>query len=175
MIHKSIPIHEYFGKDHLREVTHFLVVHWPDAPGWTPMDMHEYFSLNRTRHAGIQEAIGVDGSIYSFTDRDQVVFHVGDPEGYTEEIEKRFPEFTKNTYMHDPNWCSWGVEVCHPGPEGKFTQKSIDSLRRVLEFRMRNYDLDIGDVYRHHDVTGKDCPRFYVKHPEEWVAFKGSI
>jgi N-acetylmuramoyl-L-alanine amidase len=28
------------------------------------------------------------------------------------------------------------------------------------------------DVIRHYDVTGKDCPKYYVEHPEAWNAFR---
>ena len=174
MIHKDIPVHKWFGANKTRRVTKFLVVHWPDAPGWTPENLHKYLSTNRDRYAGIQDAIGIDGEVYAYTDSSAVVYHCGG-RVYTEEMRRRFPEFTENSFMSTPNWCSWGVEVCHPEKDGKFTQASLDALRKLLAVRMKNYGLDIGDVYRHHDVTGKDCPRYFVQHPEEWQAFKESI
>ena len=37
------------------------------------------------------------------------------------------------------------------------------------------YDLGIEDVIRHYDVTGKDCPKYYVENPDAWAQMKGDI
>ena len=34
------------------------------------------------------------------------------------------------------------------------------------------YDLGIEDVIRHYDVTGKECPKYYVDHPDAWEQMK---
>ena len=31
------------------------------------------------------------------------------------------------------------------------------------------------DVIRHYDVTGKDCPKYFVEHEEAWNAFKANV
>ena len=33
------------------------------------------------------------------------------------------------------------------------------------------YGLEAGQIIRHYDVTGKECPRYYVQHPEAWAQF----
>ena len=30
-------------------------------------------------------------------------------------------------------------------------------------------------MIRHYDVTGKECPRYYVEHPEAWDAFRADV
>ena len=32
-------------------------------------------------------------------------------------------------------------------------------------------DVSPKSVIRHYDVTGKECPRYFVQHPEAWEAF----
>ena len=40
----------------------------------------------------------------------------------------------------------------------------------------REFRLDPAqDVIRHYDVTGKECPRYYVEHPEAWDAFRADV
>ena len=31
------------------------------------------------------------------------------------------------------------------------------------------------DVIRHYDVTGKECPLYYVENPQEWEMFLGFV
>ena len=40
---------------------------------------------------------------------------------------------------------------------------------------MVEYDLEIDDVIRHYDVTGKICPKYYVENEDAWVRFKADI
>jgi N-acetylmuramoyl-L-alanine amidase CwlA len=38
------------------------------------------------------------------------------------------------------------------------------------------FDLNpMSDIIRHYDVTGKDCPRWFVSHPEEFDVFRDSV
>ena len=40
---------------------------------------------------------------------------------------------------------------------------------------VRGIRTDTEDVIRHYDVTGKDCPKYYVEHPEAWDAFRADV
>jgi N-acetylmuramoyl-L-alanine amidase CwlA len=40
---------------------------------------------------------------------------------------------------------------------------------------MGQYDLEIDDVIRHYDVTGKDCPKYFVEHEDAWTQFKEDV
>lgn len=31
------------------------------------------------------------------------------------------------------------------------------------------------NVIRHYDVTGKDCPKYFVEHEDAWNAFKEDV
>ena len=33
---------------------------------------------------------------------------------------------------------------------------------------MKTYDLQREQILRHYEVTGKECPKYYVEHPDEW-------
>ena len=34
------------------------------------------------------------------------------------------------------------------------------------------YNLTADNIIRHYDVTGKECPKYYVDHEDAWVQFK---
>ena len=37
------------------------------------------------------------------------------------------------------------------------------------------FGLDSEDVIRHYDITGKDCPRYFVEHEDAWEIFKENV
>ena len=40
---------------------------------------------------------------------------------------------------------------------------------------MRQYNIPLENVIRHYDVTGKECPRYYVENPEAWERFRADV
>ncbi len=61
------------------------------------------------------------------------------------------------------------IEVCHPDETGEFSTVTYDRVVELTAWLCREFHLDPEtDVIRHYDVTGKDCPRYYVENPEAW-------
>ncbi len=63
------------------------------------------------------------------------------------------------------------IEVCHPDDTGKFTDATYTSLIKLTAWLLDIGELESDRVIRHYDVTGKECPRYYVRNPEAWDAF----
>lgn len=63
------------------------------------------------------------------------------------------------------------IECCHPDETGKFNDNTYDSLVKFTAWLCRNLKLTEKDVIRHYDATGKDCPRYFVAHEDEWKKF----
>jgi len=61
------------------------------------------------------------------------------------------------------------IEVCHPDEGGAFTAEALESVQRLTAWLCREFSLTTEDVIRHHDITGKICPKYYVEHPEAWT------
>jgi N-acetylmuramoyl-L-alanine amidase len=40
---------------------------------------------------------------------------------------------------------------------------------------METYRLDTDQIIRHYDVTGKECPRFFVQNPDAWENFLAEL
>ena len=68
------------------------------------------------------------------------------------------------------------IEVCHPDDTGKFNSDTMASLVRLTAWLCVKFHLDPHtDVIRHYDVTGKECPLYYVRNPEAWETFKDDV
>lgn len=80
------------------------------------------------------------------------------------------------TYAAAPrNFDTLSIEVCHPDDSGKFSQETYDSLVRLTAWLCNELDLSSDDLIRHHDVSGKNCPKYYVEHENEWKQFKKDV
>lgn len=67
------------------------------------------------------------------------------------------------------------IECCHPDQSGRFTNETYNSLQTLIKSLMKTYNLDKNDVIRHYDITGKECPKYFVTHPQKWEEFKNSL
>ncbi|WP_243152037.1 peptidoglycan recognition family protein [Pseudoflavonifractor sp. 524-17] len=67
------------------------------------------------------------------------------------------------------------IECCHPDETGEFTPATYESLLRLVRWLQEEFDLDGGQILRHYDVTGKECPRYYVQNPEAWEQFLADL
>ena len=67
------------------------------------------------------------------------------------------------------------VEVCHPDDTGKFNDKTYKSLIKLTTWLLENCNLSEEHIIRHYDVTGKECPRYFVQHEEAWEKFKEDV
>lgn len=67
------------------------------------------------------------------------------------------------------------IECCHPGKSGKFTKATYQALIHLSAYLCSKYEIATDNVIRHYDVTGKICPKYFVKHPDIWTTFQSDI
>ena len=91
--------------------------------------------------------------------------------GLEGEVIQCVPLDEKSSATNDRNGDTISIEVCHPDKTGKFNNKTYRSLVKLTAWLCDRYHLDENDVIRHYDVTGKECPLYYVKHPDAWKQF----
>ena len=63
------------------------------------------------------------------------------------------------------------IEVCHETADGKFNDYTYSSLVNLTGWLCMYLDVSPRDVIRHYDVTGKECPRYFVQHEDAWEQF----
>ena len=67
------------------------------------------------------------------------------------------------------------IEVCHSDDSGKFNKKTKKSLVKLIAWLENQCNLTEKHVIRHYDITGKECPRYYVRNPKQWNKLKNRI
>lgn len=128
----------------------FLVVHWTanTNPGATA-EMNAYYLRNK-RQAGTHYCID-DEEIIQCTKEENVAYAVGD---------RKWLGFIPKPWLKNKiyNNNSLNFEMCLGG--GRNDSLIFEQTAQILGWQMVNKGLDISRVVRHHDVTGKHCPRF---------------
>lgn len=132
-----------------------IVVHYTANPGSDAEANRNYFeSLKDSQQtkASSHFIIGLDGTIVQCIPLDEIAYA-----------------------SNERNADTISIECCHKDESGKFTKQTYRSLIRLLAWLCGEYNLKKDDIIRHYDVTGKDCPRYYVKHEDKWEALKTEV
>lgn len=146
-----------------------IVLHWVANPGTTPEMNRNYFENRKEGKTGYGSAhyiIGVDGEILRCIPEGEMAYHVG-AKKYTEQAVKEFGPYPNNRTI--------GIELCHPDWSGKFTSETIDAAAELCADLCRRHELLPMDIVRHYDVTGKDCPKWFVEHHDELAEFRDRV
>ena len=72
---------------------------------------------------------------------------------------------------------SIGIEMCSDKIDGEYmiTCKTEQNAAELTKMLMKKYNVPIDRVIRHYDVTGKDCPRPWVRNNAAWLRFKAKL
>ena len=132
-----------------------IVVHHLGNPETTAQENRDYFeSLKNLQdtYMSANYVVGMDGEIIQCV-----------PDGEVAWASNR------------ANYYSISIENCHHDESGKFTDATYWSDVHLVAYLSERYDIDRDDIIRHYDVTGKDCPKWYVDHPDDWEQFKDDV
>ena len=132
-----------------------IVIHYTANPGSTAQDNRDYFNglqYSQETSASSNFVVGLDGEIIQCVPTWEVAYA-----------------------SNDRNYDTVSIEVCHPDESGKFTDKTYRSLVQLTAWLCVKFDLTADDVIRHYDVTGKNCPKYFVENEEVWAAFKENV
>ena len=153
---KLLTINPYSRTGEKLQSVKQIVVHWVGNAGSTALANRNYFESLKDKHiyASSHYIVGLNGEIIRCIPEDEVTYHAGSSK---------------------VNRNSIGIEDCHPDWNGKFNDATYNSLVELCADICRRYGLSVNNIIRHYDVTGKDCPRYYVNNPEEWVKFKNDV
>ena len=146
-----LPVNEYSRPGEKLTAVNGVVVHYTGNPGTTAEQNRSYFAglaQSGETYASSNFVIGLEGEILECVPLDEVAYA-----------------------SSQRNYDTLSIEVCHPDDTGEFTQASYDALVKLVQWLVDTYGLEQNQILRHYDVTGKECPRYYVQHPEAWEAF----
>ena len=132
-----------------------IVVHYTANPGSTAMDNRNYFEGLKDSHATKTSSnfvIGLEGEIVQCVPTWEVAY-------------------ASNSRNKD----TVSIECCHPDESGEFTEDTYRSMVQLCAWLCLKFDLDEEDVIRHYDVTGKNCPKYFVENEDAWEDFRSDI
>lgn len=150
-----LTVNEYSRPGTATDKIRSVVVHYTANPGSTAQNNRDYFeNLKDTHETKVSSnfIVGLDGEIIQCVPTAEVAY-------------------ASNNRNND----SVSIECCHPDETGKFQDATYQSLVELVAFLCGKFDLGMDDIIRHYDVTGKDCPKYFVEHEDAWEMFKSDV
>lgn len=132
-----------------------IVVHYTANPGSSAINNRDYFEslkVKKTAMASSHFIVGLKGEVIQCIPLKEI-------------------SYASNNRNKD----TISIETCHPDASGKFNDKTYKALQSLVQSLMKTYNLDKDNVIRHYDVTGKECPKYFVDNPSEWKKFLNSL
>lgn len=125
-----------------------VVIHWTANEG---------VNADAERHADYFSGASVYASAQYFADEDSIVQLIPDNE-MAYHVGAR--SYRTSKYGSYPNSTMIGVEMC-VNSNGNFKETWKRSVWLVAHL-LKKHNLTINELERHHDITGKDCPKYFV-------------
>ena len=145
-----LPENPYSRPGTLLERVNGVVIHYVGNPNTSAKANHSYFaSLAETgdTYASSHFLVGLEGEVLLNVPLDEIAY-------------------CSNRRNDD----TISIECCHPDDTGEFTEETYQSLLELTRWLM-----ETDQIIRHYDVTGKECPRFFVQNPDAWENFLAEL
>lgn len=143
-----LSINEYSRPGTALEQVNGIVIHWTANPETTAEQNRNYFeglAQSKETYASSHFVIGLEGEIIQCIPCNEIAYA-----------------------SNERNSDTIAIECCTEDDTGKFNKATYQALTELVTWLMGRYDLEISQVIRHYDVTGKDCPKYYVEHEDAW-------
>lgn len=132
-----------------------IVIHYTANPGSTAQQNRDYFENLKDSHltkASSNFIVGLEGEIIQC-------------------IPTREIAYASNSRNSD----TVSIETCHPDETGAFTEATYESLVELTAFLCSKFNLGSESIIRHYDITGKNCPKYFVENEEAWEQFRADV
>jgi len=152
-----------------------IVLHWVANPGTTAKQNRNYFeglknqSLDNAsaRFASAHFIVGISGEVIQCLPCEEMAYHVG---------AKAYTLAAVGRLGHYPNNCTIGIELCHPAEDGKFSAETLTAAAELCALLCNQFGLDpVKDIWTHYGITEKNCPKWFVDHPDKFEDFKQDV
>lgn len=175
-----------------------FVIHWTEAPLQEAQIVHDYYEGRKLGNDGYGSArfvIGLEGQVIEMIPEEEVAYHVGsailDPASgkiYTDRARQVFGYYAANPETASPNFCCHGAELCILNAAGEMNPTTVETAIAIAADYCYRHVLNpvgpsvnggndpAGDVILHQEIVGyKNCHKWFLDHPDEWVDFKQAV
>ena len=152
---QPLSINEYSRPGEKVDAIEYIVIHYLGNPRTTAQQNHDYFeSLKDLQNTSMSAnfVVGIEGEIIECVPPGEIAY-------------------ASNSMNH----LSVSIENCHLDDSGRFTQETYNSCVHLTAYLAAKYDIDREHIIRHYDVTGKECPLYYVEHEDKWEEFRDDV
>ncbi|WP_141265813.1 peptidoglycan recognition protein family protein [Moorella sp. E308F] len=144
-----------------------IVIHWVAVPNGRAEGVYNFFEnrkYGKNDFGSAHEVIDLDGSIIQMIPPNEMAYAVG---AY------KYTQKALNELSSYPNDCTYSIECCHVDWDGTMTATTYNTLVTRCVDLCTQWGLDpLRNLWLHYEITGKDCHRWFVNHPDEWAKFK---
>lgn len=132
-----------------------IVVHYTANPGSTAQENRNYFEGLKDSHetkVSSHFIVGLDGEVIQCIPSNEIAYA-----------------------SNERNTDTLSIECCHPDESGEFREATYDSLVQLTGWLCERFGLTSENVIRHYDVTGKNCPKYFVENEAAWEKFREDV
>lgn len=150
-----------------------IILHYTACPGASAKNIRDYFNNLRkqtdvnARSASAHYAVD-DDHVIEIIPLDEVAYHVGASKSSYTNIAKSFGNISPNNY-------TIGIEMCHRDESGKISVKTLANTVSLVQNLLNDFGLNYQNVFRHYDITGKNCPKYFAENLPRWFDLLGVI
>ncbi len=152
---QHLTINDYSRPGEATDAINYIVIHYLGNPKTTAQENHDYFeSLKDLQDTSMSAnfVVGLEGEIIECVPPGEIAY-------------------ASNSMNHE----SISIENCHLDETGRFTEATYQSCVKLAAYLAAEYQIDRDHIIRHYDVTGKECPLYYVEHEDKWEQMKDDI
>jgi N-acetylmuramoyl-L-alanine amidase len=152
-----------------------VVIHYVGNPGSSAMANRNYWENLKRQSPGDPKAafasahyiVGLSGEVIQTLPEAEMGYHVG-AKAYKSDAISRLGRYPNNRAI--------GMELCHPKADGRFNPDTYDPAAELAAEICKRHSLGPRkDIWRHYDVTGKLCPKWFAEDPEAFERFKEDV
>lgn len=150
-----LTVNEYSRPALALEKVKGIVIHYTANPGTGAAANRNYFEGLKDSHvtkASSHFIIGLEG-----------------------EIVQCIPSSEISYASNERNVDTISIECCIEDDTGRFNQDTYQSLIHLTAWLIEHFELEVSDVIRHYDITGKACPKYFVDNPSAWEQFLADV
>lgn len=147
-----------------------IIMHYTANNGGTARNHKDYFNNLNGVYASAHLFVD-DNEAICIIPLDEVAYHANDIQKYV----NGQPYYPLRSIIGNANYSTIGIEMCLDR-NGKITEKTFqNTVKAVKELIAKYPNITRDKIWRHYDVTGKNCPAPWVSKPSELERFKDAV